>query len=671
MKKGRKVSVALVLGFVMLWTTSLVGSAQIPYKTETLGPNNELVETQTAYEPSKVIKIPTLNPEDIHLTEDDALYVADTGNGRILVIKDGILTSVIGEGFLEGPTGVYVAGDIYVADSLAQKVFVFSPAGELIKEISKPVSPLFGKNTKFIPKKVSVDSRGNIYIVSEGSSNGLIQLNNQGEFTGFFASNLTNTSMKMMIQRLIYGSSGGTQLMKNLPPSPTNVAIDQNGLVYTVTKGLSSDPLKKFNVSGKNILSGKLDVTSSGFISVKVDNYGNIFALNEYGHIFEYDSYGNLLFVFGGKQSGEERVGLLKSPIALDIAQDGTLYVLDKEKNIVQSYQPTAFTYEVHEGIALYKEGLYVESEDIWSKVLKMNSSFILSYQALAKAYFKRDLNDEALQSFKLAEDQVGYSEAFWEIRNDWLQANLGYVIIILVLLYLISKILKKVDEKKGIYNPVRRFFKKFKEIKIISDLLYMKHFLLNPLDAYYEMKRKNRISSVSATLLYVWFAVLQLTDIYFKGYIFNDVNTANVNVLRVIFIALVPLALWIIANYLISTINDGEGRFKDIYNGTIYAFSPYLIFVLPLQLLTNVLTLNESFIYSFSMIFIITWCLILLFLMIKEVHNYTVGESLKNILLTLFGVILIVLTLFILTLLVNHEVDFIQSIIQELRIRV
>lgn len=671
MKKGRKYSIALLVGFIFLFLSNFSGYAQVPYKTLTQGPNGELVETQTAYEPIKVIKLPTFNPEDLYLNEDGLLYVADTGNGRILVLKDDKLEKVIGEGILSGPTGIYVTDYIYVADPLVGKVYVFDLEGNVISEIAKPESPLFGKNTKFIPKKIAVDSRGNMYIVSEGSSNGLVQLNNEGEFTGFFASNMTNTSLKMIIQRLMYGSGASVKLMKNLPPSPTNVAIDQNGLVYTVTKGLSENSIKKFNVSGKNILADKMDVSSESVIDVKIDKYGNIFSIDENGYLYEFDSYGNLLFVFGDKEKGTERVGLSKTPSAFEVGNDGVIYLLDKEKNMLQLYQPTAFTHEVHEGITLYKEGLYIESEGIWQNILKMNSSFILSYQALAKSYFKRDLNEEALKAFKLAEDKSGYSEAFWEIRNDWLQSNLGIVLIVSVIIYMMYSILKRIDLKKGIFNSIRRIRKRLKEIKLISDVLYMKHFLVNPLDAYYELKRKNRVSLLGATLLYIWFTILQITEIYAKGYLFTWVNPIDVSIIRIIVLALVPIILWTVSNYLVSTINDGEGRFKDIYKGTIYALSPYLTFALPLQLLTNVLTLNESFIYSFSMGFIITWCAILLFLMVKEVHNYTIGESIKNILLTLFGIVLIVLTLFILILLINHELDFIESIVQELKIRV
>ena len=209
------------------------------------------------------------------------------------------------------------------------------------------------------------------------------------------------------------------------------------------------------------------------------------------------------------------------------------------------------------------------------------------------------------------------------------------------------------------------------KNNKLVSEITYMKRFLTKPLDAYYEIKRKNRVSILASTILYAWFVVLQITNIYLKGYIFTDVNPSQVNVLKVVVMSLVPVVLWIVANHLVSTINNGEGRLRDIYNGTIYSLSPYLIFALPLQLLTNILSLNESFIYTFSMIFIIAWCVILLVMMIKEIHNYTFGETVKNILLTLFGMVLIVLTLFIIFILVSQEIDFVKSIIQELKIRV
>lgn len=670
MRNKLVVRITILLALILCITTPLEAFAKVPYKTYTDGPNKMVVETQTAYEPVDILKLDTNAPEDMFLDEDNTLYIADTGNSRIVVLSNNEV-KYIGEGLLNKPTGIYVTSDsIYVADSENKKVYIFEKSGSLKQEIERPTEPLFGKNTQFIPKKISVDNRGNIYVVSEGSTNGLVQLNNQGKFVGYFGSNKTDTSFKMILQRMFFTENQKNQLFKNAPPSPTNVVIDGKGLVYTATYGLKDNNIKKFNVSGNNILDGKIGSLSDVIIDIEVDKNGNVFAVDEQGSIFEFDSYGNLLFAFGGISTRGEINGLTKNPIAISIENDGDILVLDKERNMIQQYSVTNFAKEVHTGVALYKEGLYLESEENWNNILKMNSSFILSYQALAKSYFKQGLNEEALDSFKLAEDKDGYSQAFWEIRNEWLQNNLAKIIFGLIIVIIIWSILKFIDKKKKIFDGVRTRRDKIVNKKLVAEILYAKRFIKKPIDSYYELKRMNKVSVLSSTLLYVWFIVLQITNIYFKGYLFTNVVPENVNLLKEILMTILPLVLWIIANYMVATINDGEGKLKDVYNGTIYALTPYLIGMLPLQLITNVLSLNESFIYSFATLIIYVWCAILMFLMVKEVHNYSGKETIKIILLTAFGMIIIVLLVAIIFMLIDHQLDFINSIIQELKIR-
>lgn len=670
MKKKLFSKIIGLLALFMSIITPLEAFAKAPYKTYTKGPEDMIVETQTAYEPLDILKLNTNAAEDMCLDKDNTLYIADTGNSRILILKDDKL-SMIGEGILNKPTGVYVTTDkVYVADSENRKVYIFDKQGKVIQEIERPTEPLFGKNTKFIPKKITVDNRGNIYVISEGSTNGVVQLNNQGNFIGYFANNRTETSFKMILQRLLFTEEQKGQLFKNTPPSPTNVTIDQRGLIYTTTYGLKSNVTKKFNVSGSNILDGKIEDLSDVLVDICVDKNGNIFTVDETGAIFEHDSYGNLLFAFGGISKSGEVNGLVKNPTAISVADDGTIMVLDKEKNIIQIYGETNFAKEVHKGVVLYKEGLYLESEDNWKNILKMNSSFILSYQALAKSYFKQGLNDEALEAFKLGEDKGGYSQAFWEIRNEWLQSNLGKVFIAIIILSIIWSILKKLDKKNGIFDGVRKAAKIVKEKKLIAEILYAKRFIRKPLDSYYELKRMNKVSILSSTLLYLWLIALQITGIYFKGYLFRSGSVFNTNIVKEILKIIIPIVLFIIANYMIAAINDGEGKLRDVYNGTIYALTPYLIGMLPLQLITNVLSLNESFIYDFGTLIIYGWCALLIFLMVKEVHNYSAKESVKIILLTAFGMIIIVLLVAIIFILIDHELDFINSIIQELKIR-
>lgn len=642
-----------------------------PYNTWTQGPNGRLVGTQTAYEPAKMLTYDLKDPEDVFIEDGtDIMYIADTGNSRLLVV-DGNNTKVIGEGIISSPSGIFVnkSGEIYVADYSKKKVFIFDKAGALLKEIGKPVEPIYGSKNDFAPKKVAVDNRNNLYVISEGSVNGVIQFNNEGKFVGYVGSNRSELSFKMILQRLVFTDKQKSQLFKITPPSPTSIAIDNQGLLHTVTSSIKSEGIKKLNITGINILPADI-YASNKLIDIDVDTDGNIYTLEGDGFIDVYDSFGNLLFNFGGKDEKYERLGMFKDPVAIDVADDGTLYVVDKGKRVIYSFKATEFAQKVIKGVYYYKQGLYVQSQDIWKDILKMNSSFILSYKALANAYFKQQNYQVALKDYRLAEDKKGYSDAYWQIRNAWIQENMGYILEIIFGLFFLSFILKKLDRWFGILKRPRKFIDKIKNIKIISELRYGFRFIKHPIDAFYDIKHSGKASVLSASILYIWLLVLQIFNVYVTGFAFSTKNPVYFNLGSVISTTFAPVALWIISNYLVSTISEGEGRFKHIYICTIYSLVPYLIIALPMQLLSNVLTLNELFLYSFSMFVAKAWSVVLLVIMVKELHDYTLKETIRNILVTVFTMLLMVLVLFILTILCKYEVDFIKSVIQELRIR-
>ena len=81
----------LVLLLVTLaFSSFLPAYALTPYRTFTLGVNGELVETQTAYDPVRTMTRfgdeSLKTPSDLRMGPDGNLYIADTGNKRILVV---------------------------------------------------------------------------------------------------------------------------------------------------------------------------------------------------------------------------------------------------------------------------------------------------------------------------------------------------------------------------------------------------------------------------------------------------------------------------------------------------------------------------------------------------------------------------------------------------------
>lgn len=210
------------------------------------------------------------------------------------------------------------------------------------------------------------------------------------------------------------------------------------------------------------------------------------------------------------------------------------------------------------------------------------------------------------------------------------------------------------------------------KQFRLVDDFLFMLRFIKQPVDSFYYIKKKQRGSLTFAILVYLWVLVVRLLTQYLTAFVFN--NYASVSDIRVeneLLYPLVFLFLWNAANYLVSTISDGEGRVRDVVIGTAYSLFPYALFALPLAIISNVLSLNEVFIFSFIQNIIWAWTALMLVIMVKEIHNYSFGELVRNILVTLFTMALFMLTAYIMYVLFNQLFDFISAIFQELRLRV
>lgn len=75
----------------------------VSYKTYTLGLNNRIVSTQDVYVADKILEYDLFSPEDIYFDwQTGSLLIADTGNSRILIVKDNSIKS-IGEDYLFNP----------------------------------------------------------------------------------------------------------------------------------------------------------------------------------------------------------------------------------------------------------------------------------------------------------------------------------------------------------------------------------------------------------------------------------------------------------------------------------------------------------------------------------------------------------------------------------------
>jgi len=697
----------LVLAAICVAMLPAAAYAEVKYATFTKDSRANLIWLQPAYYPIGVIgedlfvtdpanpevkiKSTLLNPKDIFIDKKNELYIADTGNNRIVHLSgqgELIRYITLPGSPLNKPEGVFVtpAGDIYIADTGNKRVVRLDRDGKLVKQFERPNTKYITDTFVFDPNKVMVDERGFLYIAVHGGYEGLVMMDPEGNFQGFFGANKTVLSALDALKRWLYPKEMYANEVAKKPETINSVATDDNGYIYTVTGGTAKlDQLKKLNIKGENLLrssqksfgeyrardaSAALDgtVRIPQLIDVAVDKSGNMIVVDQqFKYISHYDASGNLLYFWGGASAvGSSQVGLLKSPVALDVNSRNELYVLDDQENIVQVFRLSEFGQKVNEANQQTLAGYYEASEGPWREVLRMNAQFSPALLGLAKAAFKKEQYEEARRLFKEAGDQQGYSDAFWQIRMRWFQQNFSVIASTVffggILLFLVDKLTAR--------SKLRKAWRERKRMtnRLAANLRHALYILKHPVDGFTAVRYENKGSYVSAILIMLGVYGALLFDQFVTSFSFNA--AVRVDIYSIFTQFFIVWIAWIVSNYLVSSIYRGEGRFRDIFIGSAYALVPYIIVGVPLAIISNMMTLSESSIYNFAANGMIVWIGLLMFWKIQWIHNYSVGETVLNIVFTLCTMLVIGVLIFVTTGLTNDLASLIYEMWQEATLR-
>lgn len=417
-------------------------------------------------------------PQDFFMDGEGILYLADTGNNRIVQMdKDlnflGTIETVQMNGEeipLEDIEGLYVADDgtIYAAQTSAGRVLIIRD-GVVVDTIVKPVSNLIAEDFVFAPTKVSVDMYGRVYVLSRGCYSGLLQFDLDGSFMGFFGANKVEVTADVLFNYMwksLLSDAQRAAMTSILPIEYSNVDCSRDGFVYTSTVGtqLPKSQIKKLNPQGNNIYFGvgnaeinfgdeevsytRGNASYPSFIDVKVNRKDFIFGVDlTSARIFERDQEGNLVAVFGGMGS---QLGTFTTPVAVEVYGD-RVYVLDRLKNNITVFEPTEYGALVEEAIVLYNEGFYEESGRTWEQVLARNANYTLAYNGLGKVCAQEENYTDALAYLNHSGDRYSYSRSFAKNRlvlvRRYGPAAVGVLIVLIVAFRLAGRIKRRAKQ--------------------------------------------------------------------------------------------------------------------------------------------------------------------------------------------------------------------------------
>lgn len=203
------------------------------------------------------------------------------------------------------------------------------------------------------------------------------------------------------------------------------------------------------------------------------------------------------------------------------------------------------------------------------------------------------------------------------------------------------------------------------------NKIKFIFHVILHPADGFWDMKREKRGSVIIALALLLLQFLTMLIDEYNVGFIFDKSvgKTSGIGFLAAV--AVLPVFLFALANLSITTFLEGEGSFKDIFTMACYALTPSIIIRIITTVLTNVMSLDEQTYISMLSIISVVWVVLLLFVGVMEIHNYSTSRAFASALLTIIAMAIIIFLLLLFLDMISRIFGFGYSVFQELIMRV
>ncbi len=195
-------------------------------------------------------------------------------------------------------------------------------------------------------------------------------------------------------------------------------------------------------------------------------------------------------------------------------------------------------------------------------------------------------------------------------------------------------------------------------------------YILKHPIYGAWDMKRKKTGRYRDGFILILLAIVAVTFNRQMRAFVFNNAYNVPLDILRQIAVVVLPLVLFTISNWAVTTLAEGKGSFKDVFMVTCYALMPLIIFQFITPVISHVMTLNELMYLQIIDGVGYGWTLLMLLLGIQEIHEYSLGKMVSTLFLTVIGAAIMVFIALLFFSLLQELGSFVYSIYREFSLR-
>lgn len=191
-----------------------------------------------------------------------------------------------------------------------------------------------------------------------------------------------------------------------------------------------------------------------------------------------------------------------------------------------------------------------------------------------------------------------------------------------------------------------------------------------HPFEGFEDVRWKKAYHTKVSLLIVLCLFLVTVAGRLMTGFIHQTVFEKVFTVVPLFSSSVLIFFIWVVGNWSLCTLFDGEGKMQQIMCVTAYALVPYIISQVIYIFASNVLVKNEGTILSFISYIGILWSAVLLISAIKAVHQYTMPKTILAMIFSVVAMVIIILVLILLVALFQQVVMFVYSIYTELMYR-
>lgn len=220
------------------------------------------------------------------------------------------------------------------------------------------------------------------------------------------------------------------------------------------------------------------------------------------------------------------------------------------------------------------------------------------------------------------------------------------------------------------VLNKFKKLGRKEPYLHFLKTLKYSMHVIFHPADGFWDLIHAKRGSYGAANFIVIMTLLTHVWKLRFTNMLFLDVQWQKINIFLEFATILLPLAIFCICNWAVTTLFDGKGHLGDVYMGTAYALTPYVLIQIPMIILSNLVTIEEGAFYVVFNNVSLFWCLLLIYMAMMMIHSYSAGKTLLFLVITLFGMLVFIFIMLLFFSMISQGVAYFVSLAKEIMFR-